>query len=71
MGHFLTSETGTEAVSRVFHSPAAEKFFNPGALEELWEGRGCGRGNTNRKLWAVYAFLVWYEIYFPEGEDVG
>ncbi len=71
LGHFLTSETGTEAVSRVFHSPAAEKFFNPGALEELWEGRGCGRGNTNRKLWAVYAFLVWYEIYFPEGEDVG
>lgn len=66
LGHFLTSETGTENINRVFHSPAAEKFFNREALDELTAGRGCERGNTNRKLWAVYAFLVWYEIYFPE-----
>ena len=66
LGHFLTSETGSEAINRAFHSPAAEKFFNREALDELMAGRGFGRGNTNRKLWAVYAFLVWYEIYFPE-----
>ncbi|HBA50917.1 MAG TPA: asparagine synthase (glutamine-hydrolyzing), partial [Lachnospiraceae bacterium] len=66
LGHFLTSETGSEAILRAFHSPAAEKFFNREALDELMAGRGFGRGNTNRKLWAVYAFLVWYEIYFPE-----
>lgn len=66
LGHFLTSETGSKAVSQAFRSPAAEKFFNREALDELMAGRGCGRGNTNRKLWAVYAFLVWYEIYFPE-----
>lgn len=66
LGHFLTSETGTEIINRAFHSPAAQKFFNQDALDELMAGRGCGRGNTNRKLWAVYAFLVWYEIYFPE-----
>lgn len=64
--HFLTSENGSETISRAFHSPAAEKFFNREALDELMAGRGCERGNTNRKLWAVYAFLVWYEIYFPE-----
>lgn len=66
LGHFLTSETGSENINRVFHSPAAEKFFNREALDELTAGRGCERGNTNRKLWAVYAFLVWYDIYFPE-----
>lgn len=69
LGHFLTSDTGTEALRRTFHSPAAEKFFNRDALDALLQGRGCGRGNTNRKLWAVYAFLVWYEIYFPNGEN--
>jgi len=66
LGHFLTSETGTEIISKAFRSPAAQKFFHQDALDELMAGRGCGRGNTNRKLWAVYAFLVWYEIYFPE-----
>lgn len=66
LGHFLTSEAGSEAINRAFHSPAAEKFFHREALDELMAGRGCERGNTNRKLWAVYAFLVWYEIYFPE-----
>ncbi|MCI8543826.1 asparagine synthase (glutamine-hydrolyzing) [Acetatifactor aquisgranensis] len=66
LGHFLTSEMGTEAIRRAFDSPAAERFFNRDALEELLAGRGFGRGNTNRKLWAVYAFLIWYGIYFPE-----
>lgn len=66
LGHFLTSKMGTDALEKAFHSPAAEKFFHRAALDELLKGRGCERGNTNRKLWAVYAFLVWYEIYFPE-----
>ncbi len=66
LGHFLTSEMGDAAIQKAFHSPTAEKFFHQEALEELLAGRGCGRGNTNRKLWAVYAFLVWYDIYFPE-----
>ena len=44
----------------------AEKFFNRKALDELLEGRGNDRGNTNRKLWVVYCFLTWYGIYFPE-----
>lgn len=70
LGSFLTSETGTAALNEAFASPAAGRFFNREALLELKEGRGCGRGNTNRKLWAVYAFLVWYGIYFPEGENL-
>lgn len=66
LGSFLTSETGSAIVTQAFASPAAEKFFRREALDELLQGRGLGRGNTNRKVWAVYAFLVWYNIYFPE-----
>ena len=66
LGHFLTSEIGEAAVRKAFGSKAAKKFFHREALDELLAGRGFGRGNTNRKLWAVYAFLVWYGIYFPE-----
>ena len=60
---------GSKAIEEAFASPAAERFFHREALDELLEGRGCGRGNTNRKLWAVYSFLVWYDIYFPNGEQ--
>ncbi len=66
LGHFLTSPTGRKKLEEVFHSPAADRFFSRDALDQLLAGRGSGRGNTNRKLWAVYAFLVWYQIYFPE-----
>lgn len=70
LGHFLTSDMGNAALLKAFDSPGAKKFFHREALDELMAGRGFGRGNTNRKLWAVYAFLVWYGIYFPEeGED--
>ncbi|MCI8286432.1 MAG: asparagine synthase (glutamine-hydrolyzing) [Lachnospiraceae bacterium] len=70
LGHFLTSETGSKIIIQAFSSPAAEKFFNREALDELLEGRGSGRGNTNRKIWAVYSFLVWYDIYFHEQSEI-
>lgn len=66
LGSFLTSETGSKIIRETFSSPAAEKFFRREALDELLRERGCGRGNTNRKIWAVYSFLIWYEIYFSE-----
>ena len=69
LGDFLTSEPGASIVEKAFRSKTAEAFFHREALEELLAGRGRGRGNTNRKIWAVYAFLVWYEVYFPEGES--
>ena len=69
LGDFLTSEPGASIVEKAFRSKTAEAFFHRDALEELLAGRGRGRGNTNRKIWAVYAFLVWYEVYFPEGES--
>ena len=61
---FLSSDMGTKALDRAFSSPAAEKYFNKEALAELRSGCGRGRGNTNRKVWAVYAFLTWHEVYF-------
>ncbi len=66
LGNFLTSETGSRRIREALSSKTAEKFFNRKALDELLEGRGNDRGNTNRKLWVVYCFLTWYGIYFPE-----
>lgn len=61
---FLSSPMGKAALDKAFSSEAAEKYFNKEALEELRQGCGSGRGNTNRKVWAVYAFLTWHQVYF-------
>ncbi len=63
---FLSSPMGAAALDKAFSSKAAEQYFDKEALEELRRGCGSGRGNTNRKVWAVYAFLTWHEVYFPE-----
>lgn len=66
LGSFLNSPNGSRNIRQAFDSPAAHRFFQPEALQELLERRGCGRFKANRKIWAVYAFLIWYQIYFPE-----
>lgn len=68
---FLSSPEGTKMLDKAFSSPAAEEYFHKEALEELRRGCGSGRGNTNRKIWAVYAFLTWYQVYFSENFDFG
>ncbi len=66
LGAFLGSAMGKEKLAEAFSSPAAKKYFQPEALKELLDGKGCGQGRTNYKIWTIYAFLTWYKIYFPE-----
>lgn len=66
LGSFLTSETGSKIIQETFSSPAAEKFFHREVLDELLRERGSRCGNVNRKIWAVYSFLIWYGIYFSD-----
>ncbi len=69
LGNFLCSDTGTAHIKEAFLSPTAKKFFSEEALEELLKKQGCGRRNANRKIWAVYSFLIWYGIYFSEDTE--
>lgn len=67
LGSFLKSATGAKNIELMFSSPAAKQFFQEDALQELLHGYK-GR-NVNRKIWAIYTFLVWYHIYFPEAKE--
>lgn len=48
----------------VFTGPAAEKYFSREELFRLLEEHYEGKRDNSRKLWTVYAFCVWYQIYF-------
>lgn len=51
-------------VKAAFESAEAQKFFNSPALVHLLEEHRAGKADNSRKIWTVYMFLVWYDIYF-------
>lgn len=51
-------------VRAAFESERAGKFFNTEKLVELLEQHRAGKYDNSRKIWTVYTFLVWHEVYF-------
>ena len=51
-------------VRAVFESNRAKQFFNTDKLVELLDKHREGKYDNSRKIWTVYTFLVWHEVYF-------
>lgn len=51
-------------VIRLFDSDIAEKFFNKDEIKAIFDEYIGGNSDNWRKVWTIYAFLVWYEEYF-------
>lgn len=51
-------------VREKFHSASAEKFFHVDRINEIFDAYIAGDSDLWRKVWTIYAFLVWYEEYF-------
>lgn len=51
-------------VKNAFTGIAAEKYFNTDKLVRLLDDHRAGKGDYSRKIWTVYMFLVWYDVYF-------
>ena len=74
---WLKDEHYYSVVKDLFTSPTAEKFFNTNILVEYLDEHFHEKEDNSRKIWTVYVFLVWYQIYFgaveveePEVEKV-
>jgi asparagine synthase (glutamine-hydrolysing) len=64
---WLKEERWVRQVLAAFRSPAAERYFDTDRLERLLRDHVVGQVDNSRKIWTVYAFLVWYGVYF--GQD--
>ncbi len=53
-------------VKSAFTSDTAEKFFNTDKIVQLLDDHRAGKGDMSRKIWTVYMFLVWYDVYFKD-----
>lgn len=53
-------------VKDAFLSDTAEMFFNCEELVSLLDDHYNGKWDNSRKIWTIYIFIVWYNIYFKE-----
>ena len=53
-------------VYEMFTSDVANKYFNTELLVKLLEDHKADKADNSRKIWTIYVFLVWYNVYFVE-----
>lgn len=63
---WLTQERYYRTVKEAFTSPTAERFFNTAELVRLLDDHAAGKADNSRKIWTVYSFLIWFNVYFVE-----
>ena len=51
-----------------FESSTARTFFNVVYLRSLLQEHVAGRVSNMQKIWSIYCFVLWYELYF--GDEV-
>ena len=55
-----------EIVKKAFLSETSRSFFNPEELIKLLDDHFNGKLDNSRKIWTIYIFIVWYDIYFKD-----
>lgn len=63
---WLRDERYYNQVKEKFESDTAKKFFNTEILIEFLDEHYSGKEDNSRKVWTMYIFLVWYDIYFKD-----
>lgn len=63
---WLREEKYYNIVKNAFTSPAAEQFFNTDMLVKLLDDHRAEKYDNSRKIWTVFIFLQWYDVYFGE-----
>ena len=66
---WLRDEKYYNVVKKKFKGKTAEKFFNTDVLVQWLDTHFSGKEDNSRRVWTVYVFLVWYDIYFDESSE--
>lgn len=66
VSEWLKDEKYYNVIKTKITGKTAEKFFNTEVMLRLLDEHFGGTADNARKIWTVYVFLVWYDIYFDE-----
>lgn len=67
---WLKDEKYYNIVKDAFNSETAKKFFNSEELIKFLDDHYNGKEDNSRKVWTVYIFIIWYDIYFGDADKV-
>lgn len=67
---WLREQKYYDIVKAAFTGDTAEEFFHTDALMRLLDEHYQGKCDNNRKIWTIYVFLIWYDIYFSDPDGV-
>ena len=62
--HWMADANYNQDVYEKLHGKTAEQFFHMDVLDQIWQEYLGGNSDLWRKIWTIYTFLVWYDIYF-------
>ncbi len=65
---WLRDEKYYNIVKETFRGETAQKFFNSDVLVGWLDEHFSNKEDNSRKIWTIYIFIVWYDIYFNENE---
>ncbi len=65
--HWIREEKYYRKVQEQFNKAFVEEFFDRAAINRLLEKHYKKESNEGRKIYTIYAFLIWYERYFVSG----
>ena len=56
--------TANESPSFIFSLDIAKELFQQDTIMKLLEDHKNGIKDNYRRIWAIYSFLKWYEVFF-------
>ena len=56
-------------VKRELNGKVAKKFFNTEILLKMLDEHKNGKKDNYRKVWTVYSFLKWYDVFFSSNDN--
>ena len=59
-----------EEIKRDFSLDIADELFQKDKIMKLLEDHKNGTKDNYRRIWAIYSFLKWYEVFFIEQKEV-
>lgn len=61
---WLKEDKWYEKVKEQFTKPWVSEFFDVDEIVHILDEHKAGRWHNQRKIYTIYAFLIWYEVFF-------
>ena len=61
---WMKEEAVYTKIRETFNKDFTKKFFKVDVINKLLDEHICGKKDNYRKIWTIYSYLIWYEVFF-------